>query len=217
MKTNEAKISYFYDEIGKIDDRFISEALFTEKVRRRNDFKKKLSVFAAVAAIVAVLCFTVIGNRTDGKGNAPSEDYPGSSESSTSQNDYLAAYLSQNTLEGVKYELEEIESELIYDSSMRLIWTFDGDVYYSVAVQNSLSASELESLLENDRYTKLLLGENSPEYGDFRFYVSHGNGILETPYLERNVGRYSVGSLQNYLPEVYPSDSFARFVESLIG
>ncbi len=215
----EQKILYMFDEIGKIDDKYVNEALsFEKKSARHIKFTRILAVCACIA-LISVMLFTMISNRTDNAPQAPN-DQPADLKDT---NDYL-----MSSLEGINIELlssfkvmednnsESLENEnsILYDSSVRLIWTYGNGVYYSVTVSDAYDMQSLEDHLAHDKATAF---ERKSDYGDFRFWISYGNGITETPYLSDNSGRISVGTLSDYLPEVLPSDEFASFIHRLIS
>lgn len=207
----EQKILYMFDEIGKIDDKYVNEALLCEKrkVARYSRFARILAV-AACIALISAACLTLISKLT-GTPQAPNDSLGDFKEAE----DYL-----MNSLEGINiellssFEVSEDDTSLLYDKSVRLIWTYGNGVYYSVAVKGAYDVQDLENYLANDKMSDF---ERNNDYGDFRFWISYGNGITETPYLSDNSGRISVGFLSDYLPEVLPSDEFASFIHRLIS
>ena len=206
----QKKILYMFDEIGKIDDKYINEALLCEKKKsiKQSRFIRILAVTACIALISAV-CLTLISKLTDAP-QTPS-DHIGDVEEAE---DYLIDYLEEINIELLSsFKISESDTSLLYDDSMRLIWTYGNGVYYSVTVEDAYDVKSLENYLANDKTSDF---ERNKEYGDFRFWISYGNGITETPYLSENSGRISVGSLSDYLPEVLPSDDFSHFIEKLI-
>lgn len=215
----EQKILYMFDEIGNIDDKYVNEALLCEKKQlgRQGKLIRILTVAACIALISAML-LTMISNRTDDAPQAPSEpptSLPKVEDllmiNFTEMDSDIRGMFNVPTFDST----ESIDGKysFIYHSGVRLIWTYGNGVYYSVAVSDESDIKTLENYLANDKSTDF---ERGKEYGNFRFYISYGNGIVETPYLSNNSGRISDGYLPDYLPEVLPSDDFARFVQSII-
>ncbi len=206
----EQKILYMFDELGKIDDKYVNEALLSEKKKsvRQSKFTRILAV-AACIALISAACLTLV-SKLSSIPQAPNDSLDDLKEAE----DYL-----MNSLEGINiellssFEVPENDTSLLYDESVRLIWTYGNGVYYSVRVKDTYDVESLENYLANDKVSDF---ERNNAYGDFRFWISYGNGITETPYLSDNSGRISVGSLSDYLPEVLPSDDFARLIEKLI-
>ena len=220
----EAKISYLFDEIGKIDDKFVNEAMQvyvprsyerSEKRRPKRSISKALSLVAAVVLVFAITLTAVAnleGLLFDRSNDNKSESVPNDTYESR---DRIYAHLA--TLDAQALSAAEVSgnvNDLLYGSPTRLIWTFGDGVYYSVTVRNSADEQIIEDYLRSDNTTK---ADPDEEIGNFRFWISYGNGKCVTPYLERNGGRESFGILSDYLPEIYPSDAFARFIGSLIS
>ena len=215
---NTSKIDYLIDELGKIDDKFVNEAMQivvpTHEMRPKRRISKALTLVAAVVLVFAI-SLTAIANLDglfDKSSDAANEGLP---EDVFNSKDRIYAQLA--TLDAQSLSSAVVISDvndLLYDSPTRLIWTFGDGVYYSVTVRNSVDENRIEDYLKSDYTTK---ADPDGETSDFRFWISYGNGKCVTPYLERNGGRESFGILSDYLPEIYPSDAFARFIGSLIS
>ena len=218
----EAKISYLFDEIGKIDDKFVNEALpayefirpqYGEKRRERRGISRALALVAAVV-LVFVLSLGVVANLEDILFSKDNESVPEQNVDDYKSKDRIYAQFA--TLDAQSLGSAEVTgdvNDLLYDSSTRLIWTFGDGVYYSVTVRNSAYEDRIEHYLKSDFGEK---ASPDDEFSDFKFWISYGNGKCVTPYLERNGGRESYGIVSDYLPEIYPSDAFASFIGSLI-
>ena len=153
----EQKILYMYDELGKIDDKYVNEALLCEKKAvRQVKFSRLLAVAACIALISVMLTLTIANFPADDSEapNAPNDNFKESE-------DYL-----MNSLEGINIELlssfkvsenddssENLENNasILYDGSVRLIWTYGNGVFYSVTVSDSYDLQSLEDYLANDK------------------------------------------------------------------
>lgn len=209
---NISKIDYLIDELGKIDDRFINEALSVEApTNSRRKISKALALVAAVVAVL-MLSLSLIANLGDKSFDSVGDDY----EENMHQEQSDKLYQDLTSLDASSLAAIEVEgevNELLYDKTPRLIWTFGDGVYYSVTLRNTADEHIIEDYLKNDRYTK---ADPDDQFANFRFFITYGNGKCTTPYLENNGGRDSYGSLSDYLPEIYPSDAFANFISELI-
>ena len=204
-----SKIEYLIDELGKIDDRFIDEALLPRAAANKK--RRALKPLALVAAIVLVFAVSiaVIANMGNKKSSSAIDH-----NQTQAQGDVLydeIAAIDAQTLATLKTDCDI--TSLLYGNTTRLIWTFDGEVYYSVNVYGR-DVDTINRYLKNDRYQK---ADADDEFTNFRFWISYGDGSVTTPYLEKNSGRISYHSLSDYLPEVYPSGEFARFIATLIS
>lgn len=213
MKSNEQNILYLFDEIGKIDDKYVAEAMECRSyATKKRSFIKILSL-AACITLIAVFCLVGISNIADTLLDAYKNDSPADSDNVYETSDALYEVMTGLDVKFLSAaQISTPTAELVCDESVRIIWTYNGEVYYSVTVDPS-DAKTLEKYLAKESASRV---SPSDEYGDFRFYVSYGNGLLETPYIEDNAGRLSIGSLSDYLPEVYPSSELADFIGSLI-
>ena len=213
MKSNEQKILYLFDEIGKIDDKYVAEAMeYRRYAPEKRSFIKILSL-AACIALIAVFCLIGISNIADALLDTDKNDFPSDGGTVYETPDALCEVMTELDVKFLSSaQISSPTAELVCDGNVRIIWTYNGEVYYSVTVDPN-DAKALERHLAGKSSSRV---SPDDEYGDFRFYVSHGNGLLETPYIEDNAGRLSVGSLSDYLPEVYPSRELADFISSLI-
>ncbi|MBE6608440.1 MAG: hypothetical protein E7633_07775 [Ruminococcaceae bacterium] len=214
----QKKILYMFDEIGKIDDKYINEALLCEKKAVRPVKFSRLLAVAACIALISVMLLTMISNRSD---EAPQEPITQPSDTKNTEDLIMITFTEMDSDIRSSFRVptfditEDVDGKysFLYHGGIRLIWTYGNGVYYSVAVSDDNDVKALKDYLANDKTTDF---ERGREYGDFRFYISYGNGITETPYLSDNGGRFSDGFLSDYLPEVLPSDEFAHFVQTFI-
>lgn len=222
MRNKDQKVLYLFDEIGKIDDRFVNEAMQYESKRHSKGkiFARIMILAACIAVIMTLLVATAAGVTiglvsefiadTD-KNASPNGDLDTVPPESDDMLFDTMSSLSVETLEAAR--VYSSPAQLVCDGNVRLIWTYGNGVYYSVKVDPS-DTWALKEYLDSAEGTKKV--EYGEKYGDFRFYISHGNGIVESPYLENNPGRVSFGTLSDYLPEIYPSGEFADFIAYLV-
>ena len=210
----ESKIEYLIDELGRIEDRFVDEAMTYEKPARKGHRVSKSLVLIAAVVMMLVLSLTIIADLGDKK-SKPQNDYDSENVPSYTSNDRLYTNLLAIDVQSLgAIRVESDVSELLYGKTPRLIWTFGDGVYYSVTLRNSADKEIIDGYLKNDVSIK---ADPNDEFSDFRFWIAYGDGKCTTPYLENNGGRDSYGALSDYLPEIYPSDAFARFIGSLIS
>ncbi len=213
MKSNEQKILYLFDEIGRIDDKYVAEAMECRSYTAKKRSFIKILALAACITLITVSCLVGISNIANSLFDACKNDLPSDDGTVYEMSDALCEVMTELDVKFLSAaQISKPTAELVCDGSLRIIWTYNGEVYYSVTVDSS-DAKALERHLARKSSSRV---SPDDEYGDFRFYVSHGNGLLETPYIEDNAGRLSVGSLSDYLPEVYPSSELADFIGSLI-
>lgn len=209
----EAKISYLFDEIGKIDDKFVNEAMLVgAQKRQKRSISKALTLVAAVV-LVFVLSITAIANLERAMNQSVNDDLEENKDLYENK-DRLYAELTLLDAQALSAAVvnEPVEN-LLYNSTTRLIWTFGDGVYYSVTVRNSADEQIIQNYLRSDHTAK---ADPDEEFPDFKFWISFGDGKSVSPYLDRNGGRESYGILSDYLPEIYPSDAFASFIGELI-
>ena len=225
--SKDDKLTYLYDEIGTISDRFVNEALVLE--RKKSSMKlfiKTLAVAAVVIIIVVIGLFAIAGmalgsvwsdmqtesitSTTTIKDDKPPVHSPSDKEDVKELKELIKGIDSENV---EQLAFQDIKNDLLFDGNVRFIWTYGNLVYYSVTVENPRDIIAVEDYLASENHR---IKSQDPINDDFRFWVSFGNGITTSPFLENNAGGESFGELSDYVPEVYPSDEFAEFIAELI-
>ncbi len=232
MKDNfKEKLDYLVDEMGGIDERYINEALSTVSKQRKISSAK---LFVLSAAVICALVLSVfVGAAVSGVKFSPknsSEKAPDSLEQSeqlTSDRLHveppvnseapsgdilreLVLSLDKNSFETVKYA--EGERDFLFDRQVRIIWTFNKEVYYAATVTGEENIKKLEDYFENEESIISTTGQAET----FGMWVSFGDGRVLIPYLLYDSGGAVFGNLPDYIPEGYPDDDFANFIFSLI-
>ena len=113
---------------------------------------------------------------------------------------------------GASYESLSFDSTPdLFDGEPRLIWeTADGQLYGV-----TLSAAELDHLdRESGRGDKI--GDLSLE-AEVKVWISYGNGLVISPYLEDTPGNVGYGELFDYLPEIIPSSAVTGRIQTIIA
>ncbi len=227
MRDTRRAAEYLFDEIGGIDDSYIAAAQSAGKARTRIPFRAGL----IAAAAVLVLTVTVIlptGLRTKGDmevsgdgihdeaiGTKPNYDgnYYGPTEEANKKDDESqeSIYTLDSVLNVSHDSFYMGDDPDLFDGTPRLIWqTADG------ALRGvDLSAAELE-YLDRESGRGEQVGDTELE-AEIQVWVSYGNGLVISPYLEDSPGNVGYGELFDYSPEIIPSSAVTGRIKTIIA
>ena len=202
--SKQEKIEYLFDEIGRINDSLIHEAMVYRRV------PKKLPIKAiSVAASLLVACL-VLFHAGSGILSKFSRD------EGTVDEALRAASLEQLLTEQTDLldcRLLSAEGELaFFDGNAYLVWQeTNGNRLY---VSRPLASYELEKL-KKTAMQGTPVGEESP-VSDCRVWILCGDGSVFSPYLRSSAGNIGVGELFDYNAEVIPSSDFTTYVSDIL-
>ena len=219
MRDTSRAAEYLFDEIGGIDDSYIAAAMSARPVRARRP--SRIAVLAAAAvlvmAMVVALPMSFVTDK-DGADNVAELDElekPISTDPSADD-----AEQKPDVIES-PFELDSLLSNTpdsfnmggepdLFDGTPRLLWqTVDG-----VLCGVNLSAAELEHLNREQGKGKQV-GDAAME-AEVMVWISYGNGLVVSPYLEDSPGNVGYGELFDYSPEIIPSAAVTGRIRTII-
>lgn len=181
------KAEHLLDAIGQLDDGCVQRAVYYRRSRR------SLKKWLALAAAFIIVAYVAISNFTGNKDNLGSRD------------------VLEQTLISVKDYLTPQSQINLFDGTTKLIWSYgDGD-YYALTVSLHYDAQGLINSVASNQY-----GSGKPEQNSIRLWVSFGNGLVVSPYIEFTPGNIGYGEIFNYEPERAVSRDFAEYLSSII-
>lgn len=223
MRDTRRAAEYLFDEIGGIDDSYIAHAQSAGV--RRVGYPRRIAIIAAAAALAVVMVAAlpmsfisfdkeeVANDRYDdtAQGDAPSANAPvPSAPDKEDVMDVIGAFELDSVLGIADDSLVIGEAPDLFDGTPRLLWQSEGGQLCGV----TLSAAELEHLgREQGR------GEQVGDAGleaEFQVWISYGNGLVISPYLEDSPGNVGYGELFDYSPEIIPSSAVTGRIRTII-
>lgn len=208
-----------FDEIGLIDDRFITEAASPYAPKKSSALRK---FFVAAVSLTLVICIGVgifavgkLGQNKSGDASAP--------EAGNSDNILADGATEITTLsgrldslradtEGLKVSAEEIQ---LFGGAPSVIWKYSDEETYRVSAISQSEAERLEYLLEKDKGQRVD-GEAVTNKLD-GVWIATGNGYVISPYLEQTDGNTGYGQIFEYSPEYEPSEEFSEYLCDIIS
>ena len=210
------KTAYLFDEIGRIDDRLLQEAMqFDCRTANTVKWRKILLIAATLSLSLVLMLQMVVGlSRRDwfpnpGQGEAPAPEDPAESE-----NWALDSVLNAGTHgDGVEV-LASAEEYGFFDGSARLVWQYQGEE--QIYVSRSLTPTEVEALLKAMTGTRTAVSSKE-EQPLWRIWLVCDNGEVRTPYLEDSQGNIGYGDFFDYHAEVIPAEEWISCVSEILG
>ena len=197
-----------FDEIGLIDDRFITEAV-TPYVRKRS-FRalRAIAIMAAAVTLTVIKGTIVIGEGV--KDEAPMEEDVNNSMGS-------AATLSKK-LEGMRENTASLKTERndikLFDGTPKIIWKYADEEDYRVRSITERDLNTLTSRLKADKGERIKESTVSELEG---VWIATGDGKVISPYLEQTAGNVGYGEIFEYEPEYEPSAGFSEYLCDVIS
>lgn len=203
MKDNRKRAERLFLAIGQVDDEqllSLMSGIPTPSVRKTLAVRMKRWSRAAVAAMLLIATL-IAGARMLGILTPSGEPQP----TETTLEELLLAHIPEMT------KVEQEQSLYFFSGTPTLICRFgDREEYYL----RSLDGIGKDAL-------KLLVGQSdgkplTPEQSralSLRVWVCDGKGMIASPQLTYAPGNFSYGCLNDFLPEIEPSDAALRCLE----
>lgn len=215
MKKRSKKLlaSYLLDEIGSIDDRFVSEAQ-TWRAEKRTSRRSPIRVLLVAASLVLVLAIGIGATLTALRRQderPPTGDQITDQPSDISPVERLDSVLS-TALQSPSFSPCSADELLFFDGNVRLAVKDrqTGEVY----VSRTLNVYE-QSGLSDALNTRGSAVASEAESGSYLVWVTLGDGRVISPCLSLSGGNVATATLFDYEAEYIPSQSFNALVESL--
>lgn len=224
MRDTRRAAEYLFDEIGGIDDSYIAAAQSAGKARTRMPFRAGL-VAAAAVLVMTVTVVIPMGLHTKGDMSAdeihdaavdtkPGYDgnyYGPSADDDQNSMTEQSAFVLDSVLNVSGGSFDMGEAPDLFDGTPRLIWkTADGAL-----CGVNLSTAELEHLdRESGRGEQI---DDAEFEAEIQVWISYGNGLVISPYLEDSPGNVGYGELFDYLPEIIPSSAVTGRIKTIIA
>lgn len=209
-----------FDEIGLIDDRFITEAA-TPYVRARG-FRALRAIAIAAAAVTLAVTMTLgalvvgmmaLGGQKDADGMKGETMYDEDMENSLNGVSTLSEKLEgmRDKTASLKTDRTDIE---LFDGTPKVIWKYADEETYRV---RSITDSELNTLTVrlNENKGEKIKGDTEGELEGL--WISTGDGKVISPYLEQTAGNVGYGEIFEYEPEYEPSEDFSEYLCDVIS
>lgn len=211
--TQEEKLNYLVDELGRVDDRFLAETMAYRSLRTRS-WKIPTAIAASVLALAvsASIIFGSIrpstpGDATQAPDTPPTQDTAPDAVPPLTLDALLAD--SANSPFGTIQSADEIN----YFEGAYLVWkTFDSDTLYRSRELTSKETARLFSLIGKGRP----VGSVSPEQL-CRVWILRGDGTVQTPYLPTTAGNVGMSVLFDYEAELLPSDELISCISDILN
>ena len=213
MRDTRAAAEYLFDEIGGIDESYIAAAQSARPMRARKPYRVAVLAAAAVLIMAMVVALpTRFVNDGDSAvldemtvSTAPSQDDV-EEKPSTQQSPFELDSVLSNAPDSFYVG----ETPELFDGTPRLLWLQDGQLYGA-----KLSASELEHL-QREQGNGRQIGDATME-AEIMVWISYGNGLVVSPYLEDSPGNVGYGELFDYSPEIIPSSAVTGRIRTIIA
>lgn len=219
-KSNMKKTVYLFNEIGRIDDRLLTEAMQYRAANRSVSARKVLLLVASLSLSVFLLLVGGIGLATrlgslHNKSDAPSAE-TGNPQDTPSDTPWELDQLLQAHRQDADVQILSSSEEYgFFDGQARLVWQYaDSDLLY---VSRSLTAAEVERLLEEmsgEDGVRVQSGDGLP---GCRIWLVCDNGEVRTPYLEASDGNVGYADFFDYRAEVIPGDGWISCVSEILN
>lgn len=215
------KAAYLFEEIGRIDDRLLQEAMqFDCRTANTVKWRKVLLIAATLSLSLILMLQMVVGlSRRDwfpntNKGEEPAPDAPMDGTPTGNGDWALDGVLNAGIhSEGVEV-LASAEEYGFFDGSARLVWQYRGEE--QIYVSRSLTPTEVESLLKAMTGTRTAVATEE-EQPLWRIWLVCDNGEVRTPYLENSQGNIGYGDFFDYHAEVIPAEEWISCVSEILG
>lgn len=215
------KTAYLFDEIGRIDDRLLQEAMrFDCRTANTVKWRKVLLIAATLSLSLILMLQMVVGlSRRDWFPNWGKEEVPPADEpldgAPTGNGDWaLDGVLNAGTRGNGVEVLASAEEYGFFDGTARLVWQYRGEE--QIYVSRSLTASEVEALLGAMTGTRTAVATEE-EQPLWRIWLVCDNGEVRTPYLENSQGNIGYGDFFDYHAEVIPAEEWISCVSEILG
>lgn len=219
MKNDKMKkTAYLFDEIGRIDDRLLQEAMQMDRRSHAVGWRRVMLIAATLSLSLILMLQVVVGLSQKGlfpflnKEEAPGEDGP---QDLPQQGDEWAL---DGVLDGGRdgQGVQVLTSSAEYgffDGTAHLVWQYRGeDTLY---VSRALTEAEVEELLRAMTGTKAVAAD--AEQPLWRVWLVCDNGEVRTPYLESSQGNIGFGDFFDYHAEVIPAEEWISCVSEILS
>lgn len=219
MRDTRAAAEYLFDEIGGIDESYIAAAQSARPVRARKT--SRVAVLAAAAVLIMAMVVALPTRFVNKGDNAALEDGVDDVGSTSISTDPSQDVEQKPSTQQSIFELDSVlsnapdsfyvgETPELFDGTPRLLWLQDGQLYGA-----KLSASELEHL-QREQGNGRQIGDAALE-AEIMVWISYGNGLVVSPYLEDSPGNVGYGELFDYSPEIIPSSAVTGRIRTIIA
>lgn len=194
-----------FDEIGNIDDRFITEAA-APYARARDTRGIRAFLIGAVSVALAISVTVgvfVVGmmsgdKKTDNEGavNDMNEIVEGSTSTPT-----LSARLTaiRNQTANAAVSKEDID---LFDGMAKIIWKYSDEEEYRTRDISDSEYSKLKKILSENKGVRV----DNYAVGKLEgVWIASGDGLVISPCLEQTAGNVGYGEIFDYVPEYEPS------------
>lgn len=213
-----------FDEIGLIDDRFISEAETSYvPASRRTGWRRFLIAAVSVTLVVSIgVGILVTGMLSAQKNHSPEADMDAvdtqigglTQDGSTSAQRTLSARLEAIKRKTADMKVNEADIEL-FGNTPKVIWKYSEEDSYRVC---NITEWQVKTLVQK-------LSENKGERVDSKavsdkldgVWIATGDGRVISPYLEQTAGNTGYGEIFEYVPEYEPSEDFSEYLCDVIS
>ena len=209
--TQDEKLAYLADEIGRVEDRFLAETMSYRSARTLS-WKLPTAIAASILALV-VSGSLIFGSLRPNTSDTPTQAPPTSDigNAPTPPPVTLDGILS----EGAKTPFGIIQSAdaIHYFEGVYLVWqTADSDTLYRSRDLTDSETKRLFSLIDKGAH----VGSESPSQV-CRVWLLRGDGTVLTPYLPNTAGNMGSSVLFDYEAELHPSKELISCISDILN
>ena len=210
---NEKKTEELFQAFGKIDPEFIAEAEPGNRAVQTRPLRRILPIAAAVAVLVVLVAVLSILLPKRSAPVLPEKENPGKSselpgdKSADPMEDILLS-----AAEKADVLSENAQSCRLQPGATGLIWQTEenGPCYFHVLTPEQID--RLETMIPQGH-----MAGNTENRPDVRVWLVGPDGTVQTPYLRQGKGNEDFLRLQDYVPELIPSDAFMDACRQLLS
>ncbi len=209
--TQEEKLAYLADEIGRVEDRFLAEAMSYRAIRTRS-WKLPTAIAASLLALV-VSGSLIWGSLRPSTPDVPTQAPPSSGVAPIPTPP--PATLDSILAEGAEAPFGIIQSAdaIHYFDGAYLVWqTADSDTLYRSRDLTDSETQRLLSLINKGTH----VGSESPRQV-CRVWLLCGDGTVFTPYLPATAGNMGTSILFDYEAELHPSKALLSCISDILN
>ncbi|MBQ1962888.1 MAG: hypothetical protein II369_02080 [Clostridia bacterium] len=207
-----SKTAYLFDELGRVEDRFLDEVLTYTPSRHRLPFPWK--AVGLVAAVAASLVLLVQGALLPFLKRVSDPMMPGQDPSDTPSAVTWSLDALLDTSTEVKFETLSSKEEYVFFGDAHLVWqSAESDTLF---VSRPLTNVEAERLTESLATRPAEGVSANAEQPAWRIWLVMADGRVITPYLQLSSGNVGYASLFDYHAEVVPNADWVSFISNLM-
>ena len=216
-RVQNRKADYLLDELGQVDDEFLTEAMNWHGSARKAPRKNSVRVLLAAASLALMFAVGTVGmvtmfRRSGHAGVNEGVDRYSSADGSEQTRLGEMDRMLRDCVAGDSFERCTNENLNFFDGTMRLV--VEERATGEVFVSHPLSISEQSAVIAEFRAAGTPLSEDGAESA-YLVWVTLGNGSVVTPCLSPSAGNIGAAVLFDYSSERAPTQIFTDLLSGM--